>query len=113
MGLTNFKGIKPIKKETEIVKNYLNEQELNVLNPMVTAYLEVAELQALNRQPMYMADWIERLNIFLTMTGNEILQHAGSISHESALEKAHIVYEEYKKRIDGKLPTILLFPSHA
>ena len=113
MGLTNFKGSKPNKKETEIAKNYLNEQELNVLNRMVTAYLEVAELQALNRQPMYMVNWIERLNIFLTMTGNEILQHAGSISHESALEKAHIVYEEYKKRIDGKLPTILLFPSHA
>ena len=106
MGLTNFKGSKPIKKETEIAKNYLDEQELNVLNRMVTAYLEVAELQALNRQPMYMADWIERLNIFLTMTGNEILQHAGSISHESALEKAHVAYEEYKKRIDNELSNV-------
>jgi len=106
MGLTNFKGSKPNKKETEIAKNYLNEQELNVLNRMVTAYLEVAELQALNRQPMYMVNWIERLNIFLTMTGNEILQHAGSISHESALEKAHIVYEEYKKRIDNELSNV-------
>jgi hypothetical protein len=106
MGLTNFKGSKLFKKETEIAKNYLNEQELNVLNRMVTAYLEVAELQALNRQPMYMEDWIERLNNFLTMTGNEILQHAGSISHKIALEKAHTEYEEYKKRIDNELSNV-------
>jgi hypothetical protein len=106
MGLTNFKGSKPIKKETEIAKNYLNEQELNLLNRMVSAYLEIAELQALNRQPMYMANWIERLNGFLTMTGNEILQHAGIISHESALEKAHAQYEEYKKRIGNELSNV-------
>ena len=83
-----------------------SEQELNVLNRIVTAYLEVAELQALNRQLMYMADWIERLNAFLTMTGKEILQHAGSISHERALEKAHEEYEEYKKRIDNELSNV-------
>ena len=106
MGLANFKGRKPFKKETEIAKNYLNEQELNVLNRIVTAYLEVAELQALNRKPMYMEDWIERLNDFLTMTGNEILQHAGSISHKIALEKAHREYEEYKKQIDNELSNV-------
>ncbi len=82
MGLTNFKGSKPAKKDTEIAKNYLNEQELNVLNRKVTAYLEVAELQALNRKPMYMSDWIDRLNGFLTMTGNDILKHAGNISQK-------------------------------
>jgi hypothetical protein len=59
LGLTNFKGEKPSLQETEIAKNYLNEQELNMLNRMVTAYLELAELQALNQAPMYMADWVE------------------------------------------------------
>jgi hypothetical protein len=77
LGLTSFKGIKPAKHETEIAKNYLNEDELNVLNRMVTAYLELAELQALNRKPMYMKDWIERLDDFLKMTGKEILKNAG------------------------------------
>ena len=60
MGLTSFKGEKPTKKETEVAKNYLNAEELDVLNRMVTAYLEVAELQALNRKPMYMKDWVGR-----------------------------------------------------
>lgn len=80
LGLTNFKGPKPTKQETEIAKNYLNEEELNVLNRMVTAYLELAELQALKRQPMYMKDWIERLDEFLKMSGNAILLHQGSVS---------------------------------
>lgn len=106
MGLTNFKGSKPTRKETEIAKNYLNEQELNVLNRIVTAYLEVAELQALNRQPMYMVDWIEKLNAFLTMTGNEILKHSGGISHEKAIEKAYEEYEKFKKRIDIELSNV-------
>jgi len=94
LGLTTFKGEKPTKHETEIAKNYLTESELNLLNRMVTAYLELAELQALNQKPMYMKDWIERLDDFLRMTGNEVLQHAGTISHEQALKKAN---EEYKK----------------
>ncbi len=60
LGLTSFKGKKPTQQEAEIAKNYLNEKELNILNRMVTAYLEVAELQALNQTPMYMKDWVER-----------------------------------------------------
>src|SRR5665647_1200165 len=68
MGLTHFKGNKPTQPETEIAKNYLNENELNVLNRMVTAYLELAELQALNQKPMFMKDWIDRLDDFLKMT---------------------------------------------
>lgn len=103
MGLTNFKGIKPTKQDTEIAKNYLNEEELNVLNRMVTAYLELAELQALNRKPMYMKDWIERLNDFLKMTGNDILQHAGTISHERALKKANAEYQKYKELTKNEL----------
>lgn len=94
MGLTSFKGNKPTKQEVEIAKNYLTETELNILNRMVTAYLEIAELQALRQRPMYMKDWIERLDDFLKMTGNNILQHAGTISHEQAMIKAT---EEYKK----------------
>src|SRR3546814_15358285 len=61
----------------QIAKNYLNQKELNILNRMVTAYLELAELQALSRKPMYMQDWIARLDDFLRMTGNEVLAHAG------------------------------------
>lgn len=103
MGLTNFKGNKPTKQETEIAKNYLNEEELNVLNRMVTAYLELAELQALNRKPMYMKDWIERLDDFLKMTGNDILKNAGTISHERALKKANSEYQKYRELTKNEL----------
>lgn len=97
LGLTTFKGDKPTKQETEIAKNYLTENELNILNRMVTAYLELAELQALNQKPMYMKDWIERLDDFLKMTGNEVLENAGTISHEQALKKAKEEYEKFKE----------------
>lgn len=98
MGLTSFKGTKPTRKETEVAKNYLNEEELNVLNRMVTAYLELAELQALNRKPMYMKDWIERLDDFVKMTGNDILTHAGKVSHNKAVEKAKVEFEKFKQQ---------------
>jgi len=81
----------------ETAKNYLDPNELNVLNRIVTAYLEIAELQALNRKPMYMRDWIDRLDDFLKMTGNEILSNAGAVSNEEALQKAH---KEYQKKLD-------------
>lgn len=96
LGLTNFKGNSPTQQETEIAKNYLNETEINLLNRMVTAYLEIAELQALNQKPMFMKDWIIRLDDFLKMTGQEILSHSGTISHEKAIEKAKIEFEKYK-----------------
>ena len=64
MGLTNFQGEKPTKQETQIAKNYLNEKELEMLNRMVTAYIEIAEIQAMNQTPMYMKDWITRLDDF-------------------------------------------------
>jgi hypothetical protein len=98
IGLTNFKGKKPTKKEIEIAKNYLSEEELNILNRMVTAYLEIAEIQALDRTPMYMADWIKRLDAFLKMTDKNILQNSGTISHQKAIEKAHAEYEIYKDK---------------
>jgi hypothetical protein len=103
LGLTHIKGSKPIKHETEIAKNYLNEDELNVLNRMVTAYLELAELQALNRKLTYMKDWVERLDDFVRMTGNDILQNTGTVSHEQALKKANAEYEKYKEKIKNEL----------
>lgn len=96
-GLTTFMGKKPTKKETQTAKNYLNSDELAMLNRMVTAYLELAELQALNRKPMYMNDWIQKLDGFLTMTGGSILTHKGSISHQQAINKALKEYEAYKQ----------------
>jgi len=96
MGITNYSGNRLLKRDVEIAKNYLSEDELNVLNRIVTAYLELAELQAINRTPMRMKGWIDRLHQFLTMTGRELLDHAGSISHESALQKAHAEYEKFQ-----------------
>jgi hypothetical protein len=106
MGLTNFVGEKPTQQETEIAKNYLTENELNILNRMVTAYLELAELQALNQKPMYMSDWVERLDDFLKMTGREILSHSGKISHQQAIEKAKIEYEKYKEQTKNQLSKV-------
>ena len=106
LGLTNFRGDNPTKKETEIAKNYLQKDELDILNRMVTAYLEVAELQALNRKPMHMNDWTARLDDFLTITGNNILENAGKISHQKALEKAHTEYGKYKEQIKNELSNI-------
>ena len=106
LGLRNFKGKKPTKEETAIAKNYLTEKELDVLNRIVTAYLELAEIQALNQEPMYMKDWIEQLDSFLKMTRKEILNHSGKISHEQALQKAHAEYEKYKESTKNELSEV-------
>ncbi len=106
IGLTNFKGEIPTKKEVEIAKNYLAEDELNILNRMVTAFLEIAEIQALDRTPMYMADWIKQLDTFLKMTNKNILQHSGIISHQKAIEKAHSEYEIYKEKIKNRITQV-------
>ncbi len=98
MGVTNFPGSKLLKRDVEVAKNYLNEAELNLLNRLVTAYLEVAEIQAMNRNPLTMQDWIDRLHQFLTMTGRELLTHAGTISHAQAMRKVHGEYEKYKTK---------------
>lgn len=99
MGVTNFPGSRLLKRDVEVAKNYLNETELDMLNRMVTAYLEVAEIQAMNRTPLTMRDWVERLTQFLTMTGRELLTHAGKVSHEQALQKAHAEYDKYKAQL--------------
>ena len=103
LGLTSFKGEKPDKREIEIAKNYLTEQELTILNRMVTAYLEVAEIQALNQIPMYMTDWVTRLDDFLRLTGKDILTHSGRISHKEAVEKARMEYEKYREKTKNEL----------
>ena len=102
LGLTNFKGDYPTKSETEIAKNYLTEEELNILNRMVSAYLDVAEINALDRHPMTMQDWVNELDSFLKMTRKDILKGKGTISHEKALKKAH---EEYDKYMQNHLTT--------
>jgi hypothetical protein len=106
IGLTNFKGKTPTKNEVEIAKNYLKHDELDILNRMVTAFLEIAEIQALDRTPMYMSDWVKQLDVFLKMTNKDILQHSGTISHQKAIEKAHNEYEIYKKKISNKITQV-------
>ena len=98
LGLTNFKGDYPTKSETEIAKNYLTEDELNILNRMVSAYLDVAEINALDRHPMTMQDWVNELDSFLKMTRKDILKGKGTISHERALKKAHEEYDKYMQK---------------
>lgn len=98
LGLTNFKGDYPTKSETEIAKNYLTEEELNILNRMVSAYLDIAEINALDRHPMTMQDWINELDSFLKMTRKDILKGSGKISHEQALKKAHEEYDKYMQQ---------------
>jgi len=97
IGLTNFKGDMPTKAETEIAKNYLTVDELEILNRLVSAYLDIAEINALKRKTMTMRDWIKELDSFLTMTHNDILIAKGSVSHEMALKKAHEEYDKYMK----------------
>lgn len=98
LGLTSFKGEKPTKQETEIAKNYLDEKEINILNRTVSAFIELAELQALNLKPMYMRDWIDRLDDFLRMTGSDVLQTSGTISHKKALKKAELEFGKFKEK---------------
>ena len=97
IGLTSFQGNFPTKTETEIAKNYLTLEELDVLNRLVSAYLDVAEINALRRKAMTMQDWIKELDSFLTMTHNDILNNKGEISHKQALKKAHEEYDKYMK----------------
>ncbi len=96
-GMTNWVGAKPSKAEAVIAKNYLSPEELNALNRIVVAYLELAEVQALNRQPMYMRDWIGKLDDFLRLSGRDILKHSGKISHEQAARKAELEFEKFHR----------------
>jgi hypothetical protein len=99
MGLTSWTGTRPSREDTEIAKNYLNHEELDTLNRIVTMYLDFAELQALNRKPMYMRDWITKLDDFLKISDRDILTHACKISHDEAIQKAHSEYAKYHKQL--------------
>lgn len=98
MGLTSFKGNKPQKTDIANAKNYLSESELKELNAITSAYLDFAELQALRRKTMTMREWVNKLDDFLHMSDSEVLQNAGTISHEMALAKAGEEYSKYKKQ---------------
>jgi hypothetical protein len=84
------------KSDVSVAKNYLNEDEIKLLGLLVEQYLAFAETMAQQRTPMYMADWIQRLDSILQLNGRELLSHAGKISHETALQKSEVEYEKYK-----------------
>ena len=96
MGLTVFAGDHPSLKEVVIAKNYLTEEELKILNNLVSGYFDFAEIQAMKRKPMYMADYIKQLDNILSATGEKVLQNAGRVSHQEAIEKATIEFKKYQ-----------------
>jgi len=106
MGMTAFQGSRPTKAESGIAKNYLTQEELNILNRIVNAYLEFAELQATRHRTMTMREWILKLDDFLKMTDSEILTHAGRISHQAAEQKAAYEYEQYRQRTRNELSPV-------
>ena len=96
MGLTSFIGSQPTQKDISIAKNYLSEKELKILNNLVSGYFDFAEIQAIKHKPMYMEDYIRHLDNILSSTGENILDNAGSISHEKAVKRALIEYRKYQ-----------------
>jgi len=96
MGLTSWVGSTLARSDVEVAKNYLNKDELDLLNRFVSMYLDYAELKAINRKPMYMKDWIAKLDDFIRFNDRELLTHAGTVSHQKALDKAHAEYDKYR-----------------
>lgn len=102
MGLTVFPGEQPSSKDITVAKNYLNEEELKVLNNLVSAYFDFAEIQAIKHRPMYMADYIKQLDNILSASGEKLLSDAGSVSHQQAIEKAKDEFRKYRlKTLSG------------
>ncbi|MCI7590239.1 MAG: virulence RhuM family protein [Spirochaetia bacterium] len=106
MGLTSWSGKEIKKTDVEVAKNNLSESELDALNKIVTAYLDIAEVRALDHEPMYMKDWLETIDDYLKMTRREILSTAGRISHTKALDKAHDEYKKYKQKEKDRLSLV-------
>ena len=98
LGLTTFSGELPKMKDISIAKNYLTEDELLILNNLVSGYFDFAEIQAMRRKPMYMKDYISHLDAILSTTGGKLLEDAGSISHQQAMEKAQAEYRKYQAK---------------
>ena len=96
MGLTTFKGDIPVLQDVLIAKNYLNEEELKVLNNLVSGYFDFAEIQAIRHNPMYMEDYIKQLDMILSSAGGKVLIGAGSVSHNQAIRKAKSEYKKYQ-----------------
>ena len=95
MGLTSFSGDFPTAKDIGIAKNYLSEEELKILNGIVSGYFDFAEVQAMRHNPMYMSDYVEHLDSVLKTTGGKLLTDAGRVSHVQAIEKAKREYQKY------------------
>ena len=108
MGLTSFSGEFPTRKDVKIAKNYLDENELKILNNLVSGYFDFAEIQAMRRNVMYMGDYVEHLDKILTSTGEEVLDNAGSISHKQAMEKAEIEYRKYQANVLSPVEEVYL-----
>lgn len=96
MGLTNFDGEHPVLKDVGVAKNYLNEDELKVLNNLVSGYFDLAEISAIEHRPMHMEDYIKQLDLVLTSGGRKLLEGAGTVSHQQAMEKAKREYRKYQ-----------------
>ena len=102
MGLTNFPGMNPIKRDIYIAKNYLYEKELDLLNRIVDAYLSFAEIQAQSEKAMKMVDWIKKLDEYLLLMGKGVLKHSGSVSAVDAEMKVETEFTSYKRELDKK-----------
>jgi hypothetical protein len=98
MGLMTFSGSRPYLKDVVVAKNYLKEKELRSLGQIVSGYLDFAERQAEREQAMTMKDWSEHLDRILTMSGEKLLEGAGSVSHDKAIEKATTEYKKYQQK---------------
>ena len=98
MGLTTFEGELPRIKDIGIAKNYLNENELKILNNMVSGYFDFAEIQAMKKKPMYMKDYISHLDSILSSSGNKLLEDSGQVSHKEAMKKAEKEYRKYQSK---------------
>ena len=97
MGMTTFKGDWPTLQDARIAKNYLSQDELKILNNLVSGYFDFAEIQAMRHQPMYMADYIKQLDTILTSTGQELLTGGGSVSHDQAMAKVKAEYDLWRE----------------
>ena len=106
MGLTTWTGMLPKRTDAEFAKNYLNAEEIDTLNRIVNLYIDYAELRAKDHKPMYMRDWIQKLDDFLRLSDKEILTHAGSISAKLAKEKADAEYDKFKERTANELTPV-------
>lgn len=98
MGLTSFKGDHPTLRDVKIAKNYLSEDELKILNNLVSGYFDFAEIQAMRRRPMYMTDYVEQLDNILSSTGEALLNGPGTVSHATAMQKAEAEYRKFQIR---------------